>query len=81
MTFETVYLIQLSRMILFNLLIGACPFKKALLWQEARSDIPPVYRGLVWCHLLNVRGDVRLEYAMIDKETVTPTDRQVCFSR
>lgn len=68
---------QLSRMILFDRLINAYPFKRSWLWLESRKDIPPLYRGFVWAALLNVKSDVRLVYDSTDKETVTPTDRQM----
>uniref|UniRef100_A0A915JL41 Rhodanese domain-containing protein n=1 Tax=Romanomermis culicivorax TaxID=13658 RepID=A0A915JL41_ROMCU len=68
---------QLVRMVLFSLLIDAYPFKKSIIWHESRIDIPPVYRGLVWCTLLDVTGDIKSEYDMIDKETATTTDRQI----
>lgn len=66
-------------MILFDRLIDAYPFKKSLLWQEARIDVPPLYRGLIWAALLDVKGDIQDIYDCIDKETVTPTDRQVNY--
>ncbi len=46
---------------------------------ESREDIPPLYRGYVWAGLLNVKSDVNLVYNAIDKESYTPTDRQVRF--
>lgn len=40
-------------------------------------DIPPLLRGEVWAALLGVVGDIEDQYERIDKETPTPTDRQV----
>lgn len=34
-------------------------------------------RGDVWAALLGVVGDIEEQYERIDKETPTPTDRQV----
>lgn len=48
--------------------------------KEAHKDMPPLYRGQLWAVLLGVIGDFESEYTMIDKETVTATDRQVCCS-
>ena len=50
---------------------------QARLLREARQDVPPLLRGAVWAALLGVRGDIEGHYAALDKETPTPTDRQV----
>lgn len=44
---------------------------------EAKVDIPPLLRGDIWAALLNVKGNYEEEYCRIDKQTPTPTDRQV----
>jgi hypothetical protein len=43
----------------------------------ARKDVSSLYRAEVWAALLDVLCDVESRYAVIDKETATPTDRQV----
>lgn len=53
------------------------PYLRDRIWKEARVDIPPHYRGLVWCALLDVMGDVKTQYADIDKETPLGADRQI----
>lgn len=40
-------------------------------------DVPPFFRGNIWAALLGVVGDMQRNYEVIDKETPTPTDRQV----
>ncbi len=70
-------LLQFHRMILYERLLKAYPYKKAHIWKEARVDIPPLYRNLVWAALLEVEGDIHGRYDNTDKETLTPTDRQV----
>lgn len=30
------------------------PYKKNLMWKEARVDIPPLVRGLAWAALLGI---------------------------
>lgn len=56
------------------------PFKKSAIVKEAHKDIPPLYRGEIWSVLLGVMGDIDAEYRMIDKETITVTDRQVSIN-
>uniref|UniRef100_A0A3Q3KES3 TBC domain-containing protein kinase-like protein n=1 Tax=Monopterus albus TaxID=43700 RepID=A0A3Q3KES3_MONAL len=68
---------QLIRIILFDRLLKAYPYKKNLLWKEARVDIPPLVRGLAWAALLGVEGDIQAKYESIDKDTPIPTDRQI----
>ena len=55
----------------------AYPYKRAHIWKEARVDIPPLVRNLVWAALLEVEGDIHARYDSIDKETPILTDRQV----
>uniref|UniRef100_A0A8C7SZV8 TBC domain-containing protein kinase-like protein n=1 Tax=Oncorhynchus mykiss TaxID=8022 RepID=A0A8C7SZV8_ONCMY len=68
---------QLIRIILFDRLLKAYPYKKNLVWKEARVDIPPLIRGLAWAALLGVEGDIQAKYDSIDKDTPIPTDRQI----
>ncbi len=68
---------QLERMLIFESLVNAYPFRVDALWREARLDIAPLYRNYVWAALLNVKSDVDRVYEAIDKESPTPTDRQV----
>uniref|UniRef100_V9KC16 TBC domain-containing protein kinase-like protein n=1 Tax=Callorhinchus milii TaxID=7868 RepID=V9KC16_CALMI len=68
---------QLHRIILFDRLLKAYPYKKIQIWKEARVDIPPLVRGLAWAALLGVEGDIQAKYEGIDKDTPIPTDRQI----
>uniref|UniRef100_A0A667XUZ9 TBC domain-containing protein kinase-like protein n=1 Tax=Myripristis murdjan TaxID=586833 RepID=A0A667XUZ9_9TELE len=68
---------QLIRIILFDRLLKAYPYKKNLVWKEARVDIPPLIRGLAWAALLGIEGDIQAKYDSIDKDTPIPTDRQI----
>uniref|UniRef100_A0AAY4B0L3 TBC domain-containing protein kinase-like protein n=1 Tax=Denticeps clupeoides TaxID=299321 RepID=A0AAY4B0L3_9TELE len=68
---------QLTRIVLFDRLLKAYPYKKNQVWKEARVDIPPLLRGLAWAALLGVEGDIKAKYDSIDKETPIPTDRQI----
>ncbi|KAL7404003.1 hypothetical protein ABVT39_008381 [Epinephelus coioides] len=68
---------QLIRIILFDRLLKAYPYKKNLVWKEARVDIPPLVRGLAWAALLGIEGDIQAKYESIDKDTPIPTDRQI----
>ncbi|KAL2101697.1 hypothetical protein ACEWY4_003458 [Coilia grayii] len=68
---------QLMRIVLFDRLLKAYPYKKNHIWKEARVDIPPLFRGLVWAALLGVEGDIQAKYNGIDKDTPIPTDRQI----
>uniref|UniRef100_A0AAY5JWR5 TBC domain-containing protein kinase-like protein n=1 Tax=Esox lucius TaxID=8010 RepID=A0AAY5JWR5_ESOLU len=68
---------QLIRIILFDRLLKAYPYKKNHVWKEARVDIPPLVRGLAWAALLGVEGDIQAKYDAIDKDTSIPTDRQI----
>uniref|UniRef100_A0A3Q0STP3 TBC domain-containing protein kinase-like protein n=1 Tax=Amphilophus citrinellus TaxID=61819 RepID=A0A3Q0STP3_AMPCI len=68
---------QLIRIILFDRLLKAYPYKKNLVWKEARVDIPPLIRGLAWASLLGIEGDIQAKYEGIDKDTPIPTDRQI----
>ncbi|NP_001087131.1 TBC1 domain containing kinase L homeolog [Xenopus laevis] len=68
---------QLNRIVLFDRLLNAYPYKKNMIWREARVDIPPLLRGLTWAALLGVEGAIHERYDMIDKDTPIPTDRQI----
>ncbi|XP_006881173.1 PREDICTED: TBC domain-containing protein kinase-like protein isoform X3 [Elephantulus edwardii] len=68
---------QLNRIILFDRLLKAYPYKKNQIWKEARVDIPPLLRGLTWAALLGVEGAIHAKYDAIDKDTPIPTDRQI----
>uniref|UniRef100_A0A8C8Z4W1 TBC domain-containing protein kinase-like protein n=1 Tax=Prolemur simus TaxID=1328070 RepID=A0A8C8Z4W1_PROSS len=68
---------QLNRIILFDRLLKAYPYKKNQIWKEARVDIPPLMRGLTWAALLGVEGAIHAKYEAIDKDTPIPTDRQI----
>ncbi|KAL5012862.1 hypothetical protein ScPMuIL_011413 [Solemya velum] len=68
---------QFHRIILYDRLLKAYPYKRAHIWKEARVDIPPLYRAYVWAALLEVEGDIQALYDSIDKETPTFTDRQI----
>lgn len=68
---------QLHRLLSFQRLLQAYPHKADSILKEARKDTPPFYRALVWAALLNVDGAVAHTYQQIDKETPTPTDRQI----
>ncbi|XP_028932290.1 TBC domain-containing protein kinase-like protein [Ornithorhynchus anatinus] len=68
---------QLNRIVLFDRLLKAYPYKKNQIWKEARVDIPPLMRGLTWAALLGVEGAIEAKYDAIDKDTPIPTDRQI----
>nr|XP_039266398.1 TBC domain-containing protein kinase-like protein [Styela clava] len=68
---------QLHRIILYKRLLLGYPYLRERIWKEARIDIPPHLRGLVWAALLDVTGDVKAEYENIDKETPLSSDRQI----
>lgn len=68
---------QLHRIILYRRLLEAYPYKRPQIIREAKVDIPPLYRANVWASLLEVEGDIQGHYDRIDKETPTPTDRQI----
>ncbi|XP_054721320.1 TBC domain-containing protein kinase-like protein [Uloborus diversus] len=68
---------QLHRNIMFKKQLEAYPYKRAQILYDAKVDVPPLYRPWIWAALLEIEGDVTLIYDSIDKETVTPTDRQI----
>lgn len=68
---------QFHRMLLFHRLLKAYPCARSDIVREARHDIAPYWRGLIWAALLGVDGFVYDNYAAIDKVTPTSTDRQI----
>ncbi|CAL1269718.1 unnamed protein product [Larinioides sclopetarius] len=68
---------QLHRIVLFKRLLEAYPYKRTQIFQECKLDIPPLYRPWIWAALLEIEGDIQEMYDSIDKETPTPTDRQI----
>ncbi|KAK7072646.1 hypothetical protein SK128_024425 [Halocaridina rubra] len=68
---------QFHRLLTFERLLQAYPFKADAILKEARKDTPPYYRALVWAALLHVDGAIAQRYQQIDKETPTATDRQI----
>ena len=68
---------QFHRIILFQRLLDGYPYTRNRIVREARVDIPPYVRAKVWAALLNVHGDIATAYMDIDKDSVTPTDRQI----
>lgn len=69
---------QLHRIILFKTLLYGYPHTVDRLRTEAMLDVPPLLRGHIWAALLEVGGDIELEYAQIDKShSVGTVDRQI----
>ncbi|KAM3968342.1 TBC domain-containing protein kinase-like protein [Aphomia sociella] len=68
---------QFYRLLWFQRLLHGYPFTAPYIRAEAEIDIPPLVRGDVWAALLGVVGDIQDQYERIDKETPTPTDRQI----
>ncbi|XP_011410154.1 PREDICTED: TBC domain-containing protein kinase-like protein [Amphimedon queenslandica] len=68
---------QFHRLILYRRLLEAYPYTKELIITEAIVDVCPLNRGPIWAALLDVHGDIVSRYDEIDKESATPTDRQI----
>ncbi|ESN99565.1 hypothetical protein HELRODRAFT_113661 [Helobdella robusta] len=68
---------QFHRIIKFKRLLEGYPYQRQRIFKECRVDIPPLYRNFLWAAILKIEGDVRGRYEAIDKETPTPTDRQI----
>ncbi|XP_034825071.1 TBC domain-containing protein kinase-like protein [Maniola hyperantus] len=68
---------QFYRLLWFERLLHGYPYTTQYIRAEAEIDIPPLVRGEVWAALLGVVGDIEDQYERIDKETPTPTDRQI----
>lgn len=66
---------QFYRIVLFARLLKGYPYTRDLIVEEAKIDIPPLLRGKIWAALLNVIPNGK--YEKLDKETPTPTDRQI----
>lgn len=64
---------QFNRLVVFSRLLAAYPFKREELYKECRIDIPPLYRNLAWCGLLNVPFNIEESYNKINKEVITST--------
>lgn len=74
---KMIQLIIFKKYIYFFIFSKGYPFTSPILKKEAAIDIPPLVRGEVWAALLGIKGDTEEQYMRIDKETPTPTDRQV----
>lgn len=68
---------QFKRIILYRRLLQCYPFHRPKIWQEARIDSLPLYRAYIWAALLGIEHDTQAHYQAIDKESWTPTDRQI----
>ena len=68
---------QFSRIVLYRKLLQSYPYMRPAIWTEARLDSLPLYRCFIWASLLGIDHDVQKVYAGIDKESWTPTDRQI----
>lgn len=68
---------QMRRLLLFRRLLAGSPYTRPQILKEARTDVPPRVRGMVWAVLLDVQGDVQARYDRIDKETPKAIDRQI----
>ncbi|KRY21265.1 TBC domain-containing protein kinase-like protein [Trichinella patagoniensis] len=71
------YADYLRRMAVLHRCLEAYPYTKDKLVVEARSDVPPLYRGYIWTALLDVPCTIDYKYANIDKESPTAADRQI----
>ena len=68
---------QFIRIVLYRRLLQGYPYTRPNIWKEARIDSLPLYRSYIWASLLGITKDVKSCYEAIDKETWTPTDRQI----
>ena len=68
---------QFKRIVLYRRLLQCYPFQRPRIWTEARVDSLPQYRAFIWAALLGIEHDTAAAYDAIDKETWTPTDRQI----
>lgn len=56
---------QLQRVVVFHRLLLGYPYSRPRVIQEAKVDIPPLYRGKIWAAILDVRViniTLKLEY-------------------
>ena len=68
---------QYKRIVKFRRLLQGYPYTRRHIWKEARIDTLPLYRAWIWASLLGIDHDVQAAYDAIDKESWTPTDRQI----
>lgn len=68
---------QFHRIILFERLLAAYPYKRLHILKECRIDIPPLLRAKLWPAILEIDGDVQGRYEAIDKESPILADRQI----
>ncbi|KAK0397658.1 hypothetical protein QR680_002206 [Steinernema hermaphroditum] len=68
---------QASRMRSIAHLIQSYPYKMNKLLEEAKLDVPPLYRGRIWAALLNVRTDAVNVFSGIDTVSEQSSDRQL----
>ncbi|KAK7912867.1 hypothetical protein WMY93_013078 [Mugilogobius chulae] len=72
---------QLLRIILFDRLLQAYPYKKNLVWKEARVDIPPLVRGLAWAALLGIEIEVDIPRCHQYDELLSSPQGHIKFRR
>ncbi|KAL3247205.1 hypothetical protein MRX96_057144 [Rhipicephalus microplus] len=51
---------QIQRIILYNRLLEAYPYQQQRIIREAKLDIPPLCRALIWSALLDVQGSPQI---------------------
>ena len=68
---------QFKRIVLYRRLLNGYPFHRPQIWREARLDALPMYRAYIWASLLGIEHDTVARYQGIDKDSWTPTDRQI----
>lgn len=68
---------QVYRVVLLRRLLHGYPFTRDHILEEARTDVPPFLRGRIWAAILRVPCDYRAQYIRLDKQSATPTDRQI----
>jgi TBC domain-containing protein kinase-like protein len=68
---------QFHRLIYYRRLLEGYPYTRDIILTEAIVDVCPLVRGPTWAALLDIQGDIQSLYDEIDKDTVTPTDRQI----
>ncbi|TRY63905.1 hypothetical protein TCAL_10890 [Tigriopus californicus] len=68
---------QFKRIILYRRLLQSYPYLRPVLLNEAKIDSLPLYRSYIWAALLGIDYDTVAFYEQFDKDTWTPTDRQI----
>ncbi|XP_064391569.1 TBC domain-containing protein kinase-like protein isoform X2 [Halichondria panicea] len=68
---------QFHRVVVFSRLLEGYPYTRGRVMGESLVDVCPLYRGDIWAALLGIKGDIGRVYEAIDKDTATPTDRQI----